>query len=145
MSNPYDSYLESRVLSASPVELVEMLYVAAIEAVGHARAHLASGDIAARGVAVTRASNIVGELVQSLDHSNGGALAADLQHLYDYVLRRLQAGHFEQSDAALAEVETLLGTLAGAWREIAASQRMVASAAAGACEEPATAGFSFTF
>lgn len=110
--NPYESYVESQVLGASPVELVEVIYRGAIDAVGSARTHLAAGDIAARAAAVTRAMNLVGELVQSLNLEQGGALAADLRDLYDYTLRRLQAGNFEQADAPLAEAERLLMTLA---------------------------------
>lgn len=122
-ANPYDSYLESQVLTASPVELVELLYRAAIDAVGSARRHLAAGDIMSRAAAVTRAAGLVGELVQSLDMDNGGAIARDLRDLYDYILRRIQAGNFEQRDEPLAEAERLLTTLADAWRTVAGEQR----------------------
>ena len=40
-SNRHDAYLESRVLSADPVELVHMLYQACVQAVREARHHLA--------------------------------------------------------------------------------------------------------
>ncbi len=121
--NPYESYVESQVLGASPVELVELIYRGAIDAIASARTHLASGSIGPRASAITRAMNLVGELVQSLDLEQGGTLAADLRDLYDYILRRLQAANFEQSDAPLAEAERLLTTLAEGWREIAAGQR----------------------
>ena len=39
--NAYDTYLEDRILSADPVELVHMLYQAATTAIGDARRHLA--------------------------------------------------------------------------------------------------------
>src|ERR1039458_5604100 len=47
--NAHDAYLESRVLSADPLELVHLLYEAAIEAVREARRYLAAGETAVRG------------------------------------------------------------------------------------------------
>ena len=57
-----DQYLETRVMSASPVELVGMLYEAARQAVREARRHLAAGEIAARARQITRVVDIVAEL-----------------------------------------------------------------------------------
>lgn len=112
----YDSYLESRVLSADPVELVEILYSAALEAIGKARRHLAEGDIAARSRQVTRALEIVGELNVSLDLERGGEVAANLASLYDYIQRTLLRANLEQSDAPLAESARLLSTLLEGWQ-----------------------------
>lgn len=136
-ANPYDSYLESQVLTASPLELVEMIYRAAIEAIRTARVKLADGDVRGRALAITRAMNLVGELVQSLDLEAGGNIAADLRDLYDFVLRRLQTGNFEQTDAPLAEAERLLVTLLDGWQAAASSQRPVTPIASGPFEAPA--------
>ena len=43
-----DAYLESRVLSANPLELICILYQFALDSVRDARRHLAAGDIVAR-------------------------------------------------------------------------------------------------
>ena len=51
-----DAYLESRILSADPVELIRLLYQTAVMAVQDARRHLAEGKILDRSKAVTRAS-----------------------------------------------------------------------------------------
>ena len=42
----HDAYLESRVLTADPIELVNLLYQACTQAVREARYHLAAGRIA---------------------------------------------------------------------------------------------------
>ena len=44
----HDAYLESRVLTADPIELVNLLYQACTEAVRGARRYLAEGRIAER-------------------------------------------------------------------------------------------------
>lgn len=113
--NAHDAYLESRVLSADPTELVRMLYQAATRAVRNARQQLAAGDIAARARSITWACEILIELTGSLDHARGGEISRRLALLYDYMTRKLIEANFRQSDALLAEVLGLLSTLSEAW------------------------------
>src|ERR1039457_4689762 len=113
--NAHDTYLESRVLSADPIELVRMLYREATRAVGDARRHLAAGDIAARARSITQASAAVIELATSLDYERGGKISANLAQLYDYMLRRLTEANLQQSDQPLEEVLRLLATLSEGW------------------------------
>jgi flagellar protein FliS len=110
-----DQYLETRVMAATPVELVRMLYGALIQAVGDARRHLAAGDIAARSRQISRAVEIVLELSGSLDRDKGGELARNLVELYDYIQRRLLEANVRQEDAPLAEALGLLHTMSEAW------------------------------
>jgi len=121
----YDAYLESRIESADPVQLVRLLYQGALAAVSDARRYLASGDIAARSRAVSKAFEIVTELTTSLDRGRGGEIAVRLARLYDYVQRRLLDANARQQDEALAEVLGLLTTLAEAWQGIEDSGRPV--------------------
>jgi flagellar secretion chaperone FliS len=123
-----DAYLENRVLSADPMELVRMLYQAAIAAVRTARRHLETGDIAARSHSINKACAIVAELQTSLDHERGGDLSARLDALYDYLLRKLLDANFKQSDACLAEVLGLLSTLSEGWDGAASSLKPAAAA-----------------
>jgi flagellar secretion chaperone FliS len=119
--NPYQSYLESEVLSADPIQLVQLLYRGAIEGIEQARQHVRSGDIAARGRAITKAGNIVAELIGAVDREKGGELARHLLELYDYVQRRLNQGHFEQSEAPLEEAGRLMATLLEGWQACAST------------------------
>ena len=112
------AYLESRILSADPIELVRLLYQAAIERVREARRHLAAGDIAARARSITKAMEILTELTVSLDRERGGEIAARLLQLYDYMQRRLLEANFQQSDPPLAEVLSLLVTLSEGWEGV---------------------------
>jgi flagellar protein FliS len=114
----YDAYLESRIESAEPLQLVQLLYQGALAAVRDARRHLASGDIASRSRAVSKAFAIVTELTTSLDRARGGEIAFRLARFYDYVQRRLLEANLRQQDEPLAEVLGLLSTLAEAWQEI---------------------------
>ena len=122
-ANAHDAYVESRVLSADPIELVNLLYQACTGAVREARHHLANGEIAARSRSITRASEILIELTTSLNHQRGGELSQRLALLYDYMRRRLTEANFQQSDAPLNEVLGLLSTLAEAWDGVKPTER----------------------
>lgn len=113
------AYLETRILSADPVELVNILYEFAIRNVQEARHSLAEGDIAARAKAISKAIEILGELESSLDHKLGGEIAANLARLYQYMRGRLTVGNLKRADDPLAEVEGLLKTLGEAWQAVA--------------------------
>lgn len=112
-----EAYLENRILSADPMELVRLLYQAALTAVRDARHALASGEIAQRSRAISKACEIVIELNAALDHSRGGDISRRLAALYDYILRRLLDANLQQNDAPLAEVLSLLSTLAEGWAQ----------------------------
>lgn len=113
-----DLYLENRILSADPLELVRLLYDAAVNAVREARQALADGNIRARSQAISKACAIVIQLNSALDHASGGDLSRRLAMLYDYLLKRLMDANIQQSDALLEEVLSLLSTLAEGWNGI---------------------------
>src|SRR6185295_10441697 len=98
------TYLEARVMSATPLELVRILYDAARQAVEEARRCLAAGDIAARSRQISKAGSILVELAASLDESRGGEIARRLKALYDYMGMRLLDANVRQADEPLAEV-----------------------------------------
>jgi flagellar protein FliS len=116
--NAHDTYLEDRILSADPVELVHLLYQACANAVEDARRHLAEGEILARARSISKACNILSELTSSLDHERGGSISERLAQLYSYMRRRLVEANCQQSDQLLAEVAGLIATLREAWEGV---------------------------
>ncbi|MCC6538192.1 MAG: flagellar export chaperone FliS [Bryobacterales bacterium] len=111
------AYVENEILQADPLQLVQMLYRGALQAVIKARQFLHAGDITARSRQVTKASEIINELTLSLDHERGGDIARNLVELYDYMQRLLQDANFRQVEPPLVELESLLGTLLEAWEQ----------------------------
>jgi flagellar protein FliS len=113
-----DAYLDTRILSADPLELVHILYEHTSAMVSDARRYLAEGDIPARGRAISRAIAAIDELDGSLDRRAGGSISRNLASLYQYMRLRLVTANIRQEDAPLAEVESLLRTLGEAWNAI---------------------------
>jgi flagellar protein FliS len=119
MPNLYENYIESEILTADPIKLIQLLYRGALQAVSAARNSMRSGDIPGRSKQISKAAAIVNELAQSLDHSKGPEISRPLTEIYDYIQRRLIDANVQQMEAPLIEVESLLGTLAEAWQNIA--------------------------
>lgn len=111
--------VDSSVVGADPHQLVLMLFDGALEAIRHARSHMAAKRIADKGMALGKAISIVQDgLRASVDVSSGGQLAERLTSLYDYILMRLLQANLRNDANALDEVTKLLGDLRGAWAAI---------------------------
>ena len=115
LDNPYAKSLEARILSATPLELVVILYDEAINAVRTARGHLAAGNIHARGRAVSKAITILIELDRSLNFDADPELSKRLAGLYAFMRSSLTEANFRQTDDGLATSERLLVSLRDAW------------------------------
>lgn len=114
----YQNDRDSEVLSAGPLELVEMLYKCTIHSIDQARGHLRAGEIRERSNAISKASAILAELAQSLDHDKGGEISKNLSKLYDYMQHLLARANAEQIDAPLAESNRLLTILLEGWQTL---------------------------
>ncbi len=111
--------VETRLLGASPHQLVAMLFDGFVEAVAQARGALAQKDLATKGRAIGRAVRIIDEgLRAGLDLQAGGTLARDLHELYGYLTLRLTVANLRNDDAALEECLRLIRPLQEAWQAI---------------------------
>lgn len=111
--------LETGVVAASPHQLIIMLYEGAELAVRMAIRHLNDGDLTKKSAAISKASSIILEgLRAALDPQQGGAIALQLDALYDYMNKRLMLAHLNNQTAPLEEVLGLLRELHAAWQQI---------------------------
>ncbi len=117
----YEKYREGEILAADPLELVELLYRAAIQSISNAREYLRAGQIRERSDAISKAGAILNELMQSLDHDKGGEISKNLVELYDYIQRQLLKANMEQTETPLTEVNKLLETLLEGWQACSAA------------------------
>lgn len=110
--------LETQVLSASPERLITLLFDGALSAIAKARLHLQMGNIAERGMAISKAIDIVDSgLKASVDQEAGGELAKNLVATYELVLHHLMLANLNSDDEKLALAETVLKEISSAWRE----------------------------
>ena len=115
LPNQHQEYVKQRVQSASPVELIRILYEAAVQSVDQAVRALRSGDILKRGQAVTKTIEILSELRIALRYDVQQEYCRTLAGLYSYMQGQLIRAHSEQSESLLLEVARLLQTLLEGW------------------------------
>ncbi|AIR62809.1 flagellar export chaperone FliS [Cedecea neteri] len=114
--------LESAVMSASPHQLVVMLFDGALSALVRARLFLEQGQMPQKGEALSKAINIIDNgLKAGLNMDIGGELPGNLANLYDYMVRRLLHANLRNDADAISEVERLLTNIADAWKQIGLS------------------------
>ena len=115
----HNRYTEDRILSASPLELIQILYDLALDRVEAARLHLAQGKIEERTQAITKILDILAQLILSLNTQEGGAASSDRMAIYHHLEVRLLKANAEASDEILAEVEKTFQALSANWRGVA--------------------------
>ena len=82
-------YLAIRIETASPMELVRILYEGAVQSVEEAIRALHSGDILGRGQAINKAIEILAELRVSLRRDVEEQYSNTLAELYGYIQHQL--------------------------------------------------------
>lgn len=103
---------------ADPHRAIELLLAGVIERLRHAGACIERGDIAGKGLAISRAIDIVQGLRLALDHSAGGSIAAGLESLYVYAETELVRANAGNDLASLRDIAGLFAEIHGAWKAI---------------------------
>lgn len=119
-ANAYASVgVETGVVAASPHKLVVMLFEGAMAAVASGIQHMQSGDIANKGMAISKAITIIDcGLRASLDKKVGGEIALNLDALYEYMSNSLVIANLKNQTQPLEEVYQLLKGLKDSWESI---------------------------
>jgi flagellar protein FliS len=101
-------YLKTKVTTASPLELRQMLVDGAIRFIESARRGLQAKDYEALYVGVTRCQAILMELINALRPEHNPELCQRLSALYTYMYTRLMKASSERNLEVLDEVLNLL-------------------------------------
>lgn len=122
MNNPASAYssvhVQSRITDASPHRLVQMLFEGALERIAQAKGAMQQKQIERKGKLINKAVDIVGGLQGSLVDVGDGSLTANLDALYDYMIRRLIEANSKNDPAMLDEVAGLISDIKSAWDQI---------------------------
>ena len=118
VSSP-QAYRENTVLSATPEQLVVMLYDGAQRFLRRAGAEMRAGEIEATHNDLRRAEAILAHLNTVLDHEHDPQLAGQLSAIYRFCLEHLNRARFQQTTEELDEVVAMLGELRESWAELA--------------------------
>lgn len=122
-------YRQQSIETASPGQLISMLYHGAVARTVRAEQHIAAGHLDAANRELQRAQDIVFELKSNLDFAAGGGIARNLASLYTFCIEQLVTANATKDVAAILPARRTLADLAETWDEMLQQQSAPVAAA----------------
>ncbi len=110
------NYKQMAITTASPTQILIMLYEAAIQNSKKAILAIEQKNLAEKGKYIGKTHDIINELTVSLNHEVGGQVAKDLERLYNFMVTQLLKANVENSAEPLLSVQKNLETLLDGWK-----------------------------
>ncbi|HEY9577046.1 MAG TPA: flagellar export chaperone FliS [Pseudobacillus sp.] len=129
MKNPYQTYSNNAVTTASPGELTLMLYNGCLKFINQAKQAITDQNIEVKNTCIQKAQAIIQELMVTLNMDM--AVSENLLSLYDYLNRRLIEANIKSDTAILEEVEGFVAEFRDTWKEVIQKNRQLQHAGAG--------------
>jgi flagellar protein FliS len=115
----YQAYRTTQIQTASPADLLLLLYDGAIKWCKQAEVHLDDGQGEHANEALLKSQDIIDELIVNLDFSAGGEIAQGLYQLYDYMRWCLIEANIKKDKEPVTQVVAMLEELRETWAEVA--------------------------
>ena len=110
-------YNQNAIATASQEQILIMLYDGAIRFIRQAISASEQNDNPEKLGRISKVFAIIVEFSNTLNHDIGGEIAADLDGLYQFMLRELSKARAEKGEKSLRVVEGLLVELRLTWGE----------------------------
>ncbi|MBB1440433.1 flagellar export chaperone FliS [Shewanella frigidimarina] len=110
--------LESEIAVASPHRIIQMMFEGALQRIAQAKYAIQQKNPAQKGENIGKAVSIIAGLSGSLNMDAGADVSANLDSLYEYMLRRLSEANVANDIEMLEEVSALLRTIKEGWDTI---------------------------
>ena len=121
-TDPRKEYLKQEVMTASPAELVAMLYSACIKNLKLAvMASEDTRDICAINNYLIKAQKVIIELMNSLDMNI--ELSGQLLNVYEFMLKELRSANVKKDLSNIEPITTMLESMRETWYSVAQQQR----------------------
>lgn len=116
--NAHATYQNVQITTTDRGRLLLMMYEGAIKFLKQSKAGLEEKDIAKFCRFLSKGQAIIAELMNTLDFEKGGAIARDLDRLYDFMLFYLSEANLYRDAERVTKVITLVEIIYSAYREI---------------------------
>ena len=116
MNNPYKSYQQNSVNTASPGELTLMLYNGCLKFIKLAKKAITDKNVEEKNTNLIKAQNIIHEFMVTLNMDV--KVSSELMVMYDYINRRLVEANVKSDPAILEEVEGFVTELRDTWKQV---------------------------
>lgn len=139
MQRVMQAYFNTKATTTSPGDVVVMLYDGAISFLERAKQKIIEKDYAQKGILISKAMDVIGELDSSLNIDKGGNLAENLHSLYFFCNTQLLQANLKMDTAKLDQVITILTDLRDAFASIVNTPEAMQAAQGNAMSQRAQA------
>ncbi|WP_422121904.1 flagellar export chaperone FliS [Planococcus sp. X10-3] len=115
INNPYQTYQQNSVVTASPQELTLMLYNGCLKFIKLAKRAMEEGKFEEKNVNLIKAQNIIQEFLITLDPTI--EISEGLAQLYEYIHHRLMEANMKNDVVILEDAENQVKELRDTWKE----------------------------
>ena len=116
MNNPYQSYQQNAVNTASPGELTLMLYNGCLKFIKFAKKAIDAKNIEEKNTNLIKAQKIIHEFMVTLNMDI--TVSEELMAMYDYILHRFIEANVKTDVTILDEVEGLVTEFRDTWKQV---------------------------
>ena len=110
--------VQHEIEQASPVRLVVMLYDKAVSLLRQSVLHIDRNNVKAKGEALNRVVEIIGELQAVLNREEGGLVAQNLDAMYEFMIQSVTLANLNNDSQPLDGVLKVLEELRKGWQEL---------------------------
>src|SRR5271165_293796 len=111
------AYRENAVRSATPIELVVILFDAAIDDMRRAVRAIESSDVEARATAIRHAMLILQQLQGTLDFEKGGLVARQFEQFYNLIRAKVLESQLRDSPELMQQQIQFMSEVRDCWVE----------------------------
>jgi len=113
---PQDEYRRQQAMTASPIELVVMLYDGLKKNIILGQRSIEKNDVQKAHKFLMKAQDIVSELLNSLNMNY--EISKELSELYEFILQSLMDANIKKDAELLEPLLGMVDSLRGAWHEV---------------------------
>ena len=122
MASSYqDQYRQNQILTATPQQLVLMLYDRALRDLRQAAEAILADNLKEANTKLQHVEDILNELLLSIDPdlppAEGGEIAVNLGRMYDFYIVRTREANITKDIAIIQELQKQIGDLRSTWAE----------------------------
>jgi len=110
--------ISSAVASASPHQLISLLFGGALKQIAIAKGAIERKDLSLKGESISKAIAILGELEGCLKDRENNEISANLSRIYDYMIRSLITANVQNDIPKLDEISGLIIDIKETWDKI---------------------------
>ncbi|MEH7384259.1 flagellar export chaperone FliS [Bacillus sp. JJ1521] len=114
--NPYQTYQDNSVFTATPGELTLMLYNGCLKFISLAKKSIQEKNIEGKHTNISKAQNIISELMVTLNMDY--EISKEMRRLYDFINRKLIEANINNDIKLLEEAEDLVIEFRDTWKEV---------------------------